>query len=689
MPHTAPTHHTRHIADQLAREFKALALPEHEDWREPFITRVLKVCAIGGILVGLPSAALAWYAGIPVVAATDLIATMFVVTLWRRSDWSLSTRSAGLCASLAWVGVALLVYVGPISQIYLLGASVLTSMLFGLRAGLGVMLLSAASLCTIGLLGQSSPTFLPPAWHEQLDGWWLVTANFLLVNVALVVSISGILERLEEGLRREREAQRGLLGREALLRMATRVSRLGAWTANLNTGEVRWSSEVRALHEVDESFEPALLNTLELYSNADRTRILDALNQCHISGEGFELEVSLQTPSGVRRQLRIVGEALRAQSGEVSLLQGAIQDVSAQRAQERKTMEQAELLEAAQDAIVVCDLERRVTYMNRRAGELYKRSGEQMLGAQLWGGDPAQDRAWDEVLTSGMWHGELTHKRGDGSVRLVEARWTLLRTPQEQPYGMLSIETDITERRMLEQQLLRTQRLESLGTMAGGIAHDLNNVLNPVLTALSFLREGEADPERLDDLDTVERCVQRGAELTKQLLLFARGEPLGPRERVRMEPLLHEVVKLARDTFPKTIVTTLHMEGELWPVWADGTQLHQLLVNLCVNARDAMESGGELTLRAQNVAIEGGGELTRGDYLLVSVEDTGAGIAPELRERIFEPFFTTKERGKGTGLGLSTCHAIVRAQGGQIEVHSSLGQGACFKVYLPAHQAAS
>jgi PAS domain S-box-containing protein len=249
---------------------------------------------------------------------------------------------------------------------------------------------------------------------------------------------------------------------------------------------------------------------------------------------------------------------------------------------------------------------------------------------------------------------------------------------------------DITERRRLEQQYLRAQRMESIGTLASGIAHDLNNALAPILLSIGLLHAGEHDAERLETLDTIEASAKRGAAMVGLLLSFARGAD-GRREEVQMRPLVRDLATIVRDTFPKNIVFEAHLSPDLWALQADATQLHQVLINLCVNARDAMPAGGQITVTAKNIVLDQAYaalniDARPGPYVTLSVEDTGTGIPQEIIDQIFDPFFTTKEIGKGTGLGLATSMAIVTGHKGFMRVHSTPGTGTRFDVFLPAQK---
>ncbi len=259
---------------------------------------------------------------------------------------------------------------------------------------------------------------------------------------------------------------------------------------------------------------------------------------------------------------------------------------------------------------------------------------------------------------------------------------------EDNPQEGVCYVVDLTERKALELQFLRAQRMECIGTLAGGIAHDLNNALSPIMISLSLLRMRFTDPSSQELLDTLSASAQRGSDMVRQVLSFARGIE-GRRMEVQIRHIVQDLERTVRDTFLKTIAMQTAVPNDLWTVLGDPTQLHQVLLNLCVNARDAMPSGGRLTISAANVVLDAAfvslnPESKPGPYVFLQVEDTGTGIPAEILEKIFDPFFTTKEVGKGTGLGLSTSLAIVKSHGGFMRVHSESGKGTRFEIRLPA-----
>lgn len=296
------------------------------------------------------------------------------------------------------------------------------------------------------------------------------------------------------------------------------------------------------------------------------------------------------------------------------------------------------------------------------------------------------------------WEVEYRFVRGDGSMADVRVRARLRRDPSGRFTGLLGGMLDVTERRELERQYLRALRVESLGTLAGGIAHDLNNSLSPIIMGADLLAEYDLDPEAADILETVAAAARRSAGMVRNILTYARGID-GPRGVVAVDELVTSVAKMVRDTFPKHIDVVVPTTDSGLLVRGDPTQIHQVLVNLAVNARDSMPAGGTLSMTVDAVddpAVGGPDDqdgslagLGVGSFVRVRVADTGTGMSSAVRERIFEPFFTTKSRSEGTGLGLPTALSIARGHGGGLAVSTRPGQGTTVDLYLPLVERAS
>lgn len=383
----------------------------------------------------------------------------------------------------------------------------------------------------------------------------------------------------------------------------------------------------------------------------------------------------------IRQALALVSETSRRRESELAL-----------HAQEARLREQASLLDKARDAIFATDLEQRITYWNASAERLYGVKANEVLGRKLdesgVGFDPARlSAARAAVQANGEWRGELRVHTRTGTTVLVESTWSLV-MEDGQPKSILSIDTDVTEKKKLEAQLLRAQRLESVGTLAGGVAHDLNNVFTPVLLALDLLAPKTITSDEKQIVEKTRASVSHGAALVRQLLAFARGGE-GERTRLDVSTAIAAVEPLVRQWLPPSIDLVICPARAPWSIEANATQVNQALVNLALNARDAMPRGGHLEISMENRMVDATLAAANpgtepGPFLRISVSDTGTGMAPEVVDRVFDPFFTTKAPGKGTGLGLSMVAGIMKNHGGFVQVESELGRGTVFHLFFPA-----
>ena len=361
----------------------------------------------------------------------------------------------------------------------------------------------------------------------------------------------------------------------------------------------------------------------------------------------------------------------------------------------QKIRQQAALLDVATDAIFVHDLDDPILFWNRAAEGLYGWSRAEAIGRktqELWceKNESLLQEALNHLMEHGSWEGELHQTTKSGREIIVESRWTLVKNFGNTPQSILVVNTDITEKKQLEAQFLRAQRLESIGTLASGIAHDLNNVLAPIMMTAQLLESQMQDERSRKLLPILISNAKRGANLVNQVLSFTRGLE-GERTVLQLKHLIIEIQQIIKETFPRSIEVMIRIPPNLWTVSGDATQLHQVLMNLCVNARDAMPDGGTLTILAENFLVDENYarmniDAKIGSYVVVTVIDTGTGIPPEVLDRIFEPFFSTKQTGQGTGLGLSTVLGIVKSHGGFVNVQSKPGHGSQFQVYLPAQE---
>lgn len=362
------------------------------------------------------------------------------------------------------------------------------------------------------------------------------------------------------------------------------------------------------------------------------------------------------------------------------------------RERDHRIASQAALLDKTGDAMVVRGLDHTIQHWNRGAAAMYGWSAEEAIGQSI------RDLIYDEteqfdaatavVMSTGEWAGDVTQVARDGSVIVASCRWSLVLDDEGLPEAIFAVNSDVTERRRIDEIASREQRMKSLGTLAGGIAHDLNNVLTPLLMSVQLLAADETDASKLQTLSVVETSVKRGAEMIRQVLSFARGVD-GRRIPVHLARLVDDTLAFCHETLSPDIEVTSTVDEGI-DVIGDPTQLLQVVINLVTNARDVLPGGGGIHLDVhwdiESSDLEGSdaasGHAER--RAVVSVTDTGPGIAPDVASHMFEPFFTTKDIGVGTGLGLAICAGIVRSHGGEMRASTATPNGARFEVVLPA-----
>lgn len=360
-----------------------------------------------------------------------------------------------------------------------------------------------------------------------------------------------------------------------------------------------------------------------------------------------------------------------------------------------KAEELVNLIDMSNDAIVIIDKNGTVLFWNNGAEKIYGIPREDILGRKfdrflslIYDDINLFYKIQDELMSKGFWFGEIPQKRKNGEKIIVESQRFVIKDDKGDISKIYIRNTDITNYKRMQEQLYRAQKLESIGILAGGIAHDLNNILSPIIMGLSILREKLKDDKELKNtIDIMQNSAERGANLVKQILSFVRGEKK-EKAPIQLRYILKDLEKLLKETFPKNIQIEISVQKDLWMIYGDPTAINQVLVNLCVNARDAMEEGGILTIKAENIFIDDDytqfNPLSKvGNYVLITVADTGKGIPKEIMDKIFDPFFTTKGE-KGTGLGLAIVYSIVKEHHGFINVYSEPYKGTVFKIYLPA-----
>lgn len=422
---------------------------------------------------------------------------------------------------------------------------------------------------------------------------------------------------------------------------------------------------------------------------------------------GHKIETSSSCEAAVRREdACIVPVHVSASSielyGRECLLALVRDETERQRVEQDRqhlTRERLLILDSVMEGIYGIDLNGCCTFINPVAAKMLGYRPEEVMGRDMHQlihslhPDASPYPVEECSIHRALRKGEVCHidsecfQRKDGTLFPVEYSASPIRENNE-VIGAVVAFSDLTEKKSLEARFLRAQRLESIGQLAGGIAHDLNNILAPIMMCTPLLRAEIKSESGLSTLNTIEFCARRGADIVKQVLTFAKG--IGDKKTL-LQPryLLGEVAKFIRETFPKSIILAIDPSPEVWLIPGDATQLHQVFLNLAVNARDAMPDGGTLRMKAENFQatdeeVREIPEIKPGTYVLFRIADTGMGISPEIASRIFDPFFTTKSAEKGTGLGLSTVMSIVKNHGGIVRFKSEKGQGTEFQVYLPA-----
>ncbi len=406
------------------------------------------------------------------------------------------------------------------------------------------------------------------------------------------------------------------------------------------------------------------------------------------------LESAWKTKDGRIIYVLESARAVRDESGEIRYYEGTVLDITDKKYAQQERDRLAALVNQASEAIILTDPDGNIEYVNLAYEKATGYSRDEVLGKNpkiVKSGKHNLEfykNLWDTIKSGKTWQGEFINRKKDGTLYYEDSFIFPIKNDKDEIINFAAVKKDITSQKQLEQQFYRAQRMESVGTLAAGIAHDLNNILSPIMMGVQILKKQDQNEKPKKYLDAIEVSAKRGADLVKQVLTFARGVE-GAQIHLNPKHLIKEIQQIIKEAFPKNIELYVDIPKDVRMIKADPTQIHQVLMNLCVNAKDAMPDGGKLSITTENEDVDKSiakmHSLPKpGTYVKINVSDNGIGIPKDVQEKIFEPFFTTKEMGKGTGLGLSTTLSIVKSHGGFIDVRSEPNKGTTFNIYLPA-----
>ena len=493
-------------------------------------------------------------------------------------------------------------------------------------------------------------------------------------------------DRLERQLRRS----------EAGLADAQKMAHIGSGDADLLTGMVAWSAEAQRILDIDAAGSPFTLDAFRALIHADDRALMVAATDEAVRGTGdYDATVRAVMPDGRIKLLRLRALVSVDGSGRPVRAVGTIQDITEQRRAEDLLRLQGAALNSTTNAVVITNRSGVIEWVNPAFSALSGYTLAEAIGhtpgtlVKSGEHDAAfYARIWETILTGRVWSGEITNRRKDGSLHAEELTITPVLDTAGAITHFVGVKRDLTEQKHLEQQFLQAQKMEVIGRLAGGVAHDFNNLLTIIngTCELALMELADGHPLRAE-FEEIQGAGDRAARLTRQLLAFSRKQMLTPAV-VNVAAQVAQSVKMLRRLIGEDI--TLEVKGDPGDnlhVFVDPSQLEQVMLNLAVNARDAMPEGGTLTIETAG-AVLGDAEaaaagVAAGQYVVLSVADTGTGMTSEVRKHIFEPFFTTKDQGKGTGLGLATVYGVIHQSGGTIDVESAPGQGARFRVFIP------
>jgi len=656
-------------------------------------------------------------------AAGALVVTPAIV-LWARTDWRAFDRGEALGVAATLVSAAA---VGLIAFSPLLPRSDYTSPLgflailplvwAALRRGprdtatVGVILTGFTVWATLTHAGPFAPTGINESFLLLLTFMVSISVPSLVLSADVALR-----RRTERDLRRTyaeldsrvRERTAALADANIHMQEAQRLANLGSWSWDVVGNRVTWSEQLFDIYgRTPAQFGGTLDEFLGFIHPDDRARVAASVEAALKDQRAFSHEERIVRPDGGIRHLQSTGEIVRDEHGAAVRMLGICLDVTARKQAESALRESEHsyqlLLKNVRDyALYMLDTEGRVRNWGDGGQRLKGYSADEIVGRHFNVFLPEEARrvgmAEEALLTAareGQFETQCWLVRKDGSRFYANVVMDAIRNDAGDLIGFATLARDITAQHEQQvaleetrQQLAQSQKMEAVGQLTGGIAHDFNNLLMIVTGYAQILQRRLSEPKEMQAVEAIRAAAARGEKLTRQLLAFSRRQQLMP---VVVD--LHERIDAVRDMLAPSLHGNIHfavdIEDKIWPVEADLGELELALVNIAVNARDAMPDGGTITLQARNVVLQAGSAAgpLEGEFVALAMIDTGTGIAPELLDRVFEPFFTTKPVGKGTGLGLSQVHGFANQSGGAVTVTSEIGTGTVVTIYLPRSSA--
>ena len=672
-------------------------------WQERLLLVFVFIGTFLGFFVYLPSVVLSIKEDLWSIAAADTVIYSWVIILFFSRSVPFVVRALTFSVMGYILGMILLLTIGPFGggPVWLFAFPIIVAILLGLRFALISLALNAGTIIIIGLLLQLGHIDWDYSTINPIEKWVVIGLNFMLLNSITTISIALISEGIQNLLMRQKSMLASLKKSEEKLKESQRIAHVGSWSLDILNNQVVWSDELYKMHGFDPSLPPPpFTEHQKLFTPESWDRLSAALTNTQNTGILYELELETVREDGSSGWMWVRGEAEKDSEGKIIGLWGAAQNITERKRNEGKLKLQSEIITRMSEGVSFVGKDGIIIYTNPEFEKMFGYDSGEMIGlhASILNA-PTEKHPYEiaeEILkilyNKGVWSGEIQNLKKDRTSFWSAAKVTAI---EHLEYGksFVSVHTDISElkqakseKKKFEAKLQQAQKMESIGTLAGGIAHDFNNILSSVLGYTELALGGvEKGTELEDDLQEVRKAGMRAKDLVKQILTFARQSDEADMP-IQINIIAKEVLKFIKSSIPSTIQINNKIYSDSL-IMGSSTQIHQVLMNLCTNAAQAMEEkGGMLEVSVNDTTIDKMfmiPNLIPGEYIEIKVSDTGMGIAPQNLHTIFEPYFTTKPVGEGTGMGLAVVHGIIEKYGGKISVNSTIGKGTCFTIYLP------